>query len=61
MKEVKEFLLWLEKERDEVIKAGRAVGINTEILEQHYDKIIRKYRGDVYGQALCNTFEASQN
>lgn len=61
MIEIREFLIWLKAERDQVIKSGKDLGVNTEMLEQHYEKIIRQYTGAVYSKALCNTFEARQN
>lgn len=58
---IKEFLRWLNDEKEATIKAANRAGVNSDILYQQYDKIIRQYKATVYGENLCNQFKANQN
>ena len=39
---LEELLKWLQAEKKATQDAGKLLGLNTNILEQHYDKIITK-------------------
>lgn len=59
--EIKNFLTWLKEERRKVNESAKVIGNNVDMLDQHYEKIIKEYTKTVYAGSLCDQFKAGQN